>query len=93
MIEVLEQSEVERRFDRLVLFGLSKHGCKIDCELLVRNGRFQNSLVFRLEKRNSFLLLLLERAKQSDVAAKIVIRSVAAKLMHKPVLLKLRAVH
>ena len=43
-------------------------------------------------KPNSFLLLLLERAQQSDVAAKIVIRGVTARLMHKPVLFKLGSV-
>ena len=49
MVKIFQQRKIELFFDVSILFTESKIGGKIDCELLITDGMFQDGFIGRLE--------------------------------------------
>ena len=49
MVKIFQQRKIKLFFDIGILFTESKIGGKIDCELLITDGVFENALIGRLE--------------------------------------------
>ena len=93
MIKVLQQREIERVANVRVGHALRQMRRQVYRQLLVADRVLQRRLFRGLQMRKQLLLLLLAATNQRQLAAQLVVARCAGKLMRKPYVFKLRAVH